>query len=178
MSAAISRLLQSITKVRFVLWGSLLFFVNSCSDTPTNINVGQAAPVFSTATLQGERIDFPAMLVGKPVVIRFWADWCRYCEGEMKMIEQSYQHQRQSGHAFEMLAINAGQDKASAASFARKLGLTYPVLLDETAKIAKQYGVSGLPTTYFVDAKGVIRSKLVGEASTAVFAQQLGLIVQ
>lgn len=178
MSAGNYCLPQSITKTRFVLWISLLFLMNGCGDTPVNVNVGQVAPVFSAATLQGKTIDFPAALAGKPVVIRFWADWCRYCEGEMKMIEQSYQQQHQAGHSWEMLAINAGQDKATASDFVRKLGLTYPVLLDESAKIAKQYGVSGLPTTYFVDAKGVIRSKLVGEASAAVFAQQLDLIVQ
>ena len=72
-----------------------------------------------------------------------------------------------------MLAINAGQDSATAAAFAKKIGITYPVLLDEDSAIAKQYGVVGLPTTYFIDARGVVRAKVVGEASEAVFEQQV-----
>ena len=51
----------------------------------------------------------------------------------------------------------------------RKLGVTYPVLLDEQSSIARRYGVVGLPTTYFVDAEGVVRGKGIGEADEAVF---------
>ena len=43
------------------------------------------------------------------------------------------------------------------------------MLLDEQSAIAKRYGVVGLPTTYFVDAKGVVRGKVIGEADEAVF---------
>ena len=46
---------------------------------------------------------------------------------------------------------------------------SHPLLLDESAKIAKKYGVVGLPTTYFVDAKGVVRGKVIGEADEATF---------
>ena len=108
-----------------------------------------------------------AMATGKPVVIRFWADWCKYCEPEMKAIEVVYQ--RHKGKGLEVFAINAGQDKPAVAAFIIKLGVTYPVLLDEQSAIAKRYGVVGLPTTYFVDAKGVVRGKVIGEADEAVF---------
>ena len=43
----------------------------------------------------------------------------------------------------------------------KRPGVTYPVLLDEQSAIAKRYGVMGLPTTYFVDAKGVVRGKVM-----------------
>ena len=142
------------------------------SDNPAvKLNMGDLAPKFQTVTVDGKNTAFPEAYAGKPLVIRFWADWCKYCEGEMKAIENVYQ--RHKGKGLEVLAINAGQDKASIEAFIKKVGFTYPSLLDEKSNIARSYGVVGLPTTYFVDAKGVIRAKIIGEADEATFERQV-----
>lgn len=140
----------------------------ACSgDPPARLNVGDVAPTFRTVRLDGAPAHFPAAWAGRPVVIRFWADWCRFCEGEMKAIEAVWQRHKSRG--LEVIAINAGQDRKTATDFIARIGVTYPVLLDERSKIAKGYGVVGLPTTYFVDAKGIVRAKLIGEADEATF---------
>lgn len=131
------------------------------------LNTGDAAPAFTTSTLTQASINFPADLRGKVVVLRFWADWCRYCENEMKAIEQVWQ--RHKGEGLEVLAINAGQDKAAVNAFIAKIGVTYPALLDENTAISKRYGVVALPTTYFVGRDGKIRAKVLGEADEATF---------
>jgi cytochrome c biogenesis protein CcmG/thiol:disulfide interchange protein DsbE len=100
-------------------------------------------------------------------VIRFWADWCKFCEGEMQAIEKVYTRLKPRG--LEVIAINAGQDAKTVAAFMQKIGVSYPALLDENSAIAKSYGVVGLPTTYFVDARGVVRVKLIGESDEAGF---------
>ena len=142
------------------------------SDNPAvKLNMGDLAPKFQTVTVDGKNSVFPDAYAGKPLVIRFWADWCKYCEGEMKAIENVYQRNKDKG--LEVLAINAGQDKASIEAFIKKVGFTYPALLDEKSNIARNYGVVGLPTTYFVDAKGVIRAKIIGEADEATFERQV-----
>jgi cytochrome c biogenesis protein CcmG/thiol:disulfide interchange protein DsbE len=142
------------------------------SDNPAvKLNMGDLAPKFQTVTVDGKNSAFPDAYAGKPLVIRFWADWCKYCEGEMKAIENVYQ--RHKGKGLEVLAINAGQDKATIDTFVKKVGFTYPTLLDEKSNIARSYGVVGLPTTYFVDAKGVIRAKIIGEADEATFERQV-----
>ena len=142
------------------------------SDNPAvKLNMGDLAPKFQTVTVDGKNSEFPGAYAGKPLVIRFWADWCKYCEGEMKAIESVYQ--RNKGKGLEVLAINAGQDKATIDAFIKKIGITYPALLDEKSNIARSYGVVGLPTTYFVDAKGVIRAKIIGEADEATFELQV-----
>ena len=135
------------------------------------LNSGQPAPTFQTFAVDGTPAHFPAAYAGKPLVIRFWADWCKYCEGEMKAIETVYQRYR--GQGLEVLAINAGQDKPAVAAFMTKIGVSYPALLDEQSKIARSYGVVGLPTTYFVDARGIVRGKIVGEADEATFERQV-----
>jgi cytochrome c biogenesis protein CcmG/thiol:disulfide interchange protein DsbE len=108
-----------------------------------------------------------AAWAGKPLVIRFWADWCKFCEGEMQAIDKVYRRLKPRG--LEVIAINAGQDGKTVAAFMQKIGVSYPALLDENSAIAKSYGVVGLPTTYFVDARGVVRVKLIGESDEAAF---------
>ncbi|MEY2631849.1 MAG: hypothetical protein RIR00_503 [Pseudomonadota bacterium] len=135
------------------------------------LNVGDAAPAFSGPQLDGPTFALAAGGRGQPLVIRFWADWCRYCEGEMRSIEPVYQQYRNRG--LTVLAINAGQDRATVAAFIARLGISYPVLLDEDAAIARRYAVVGLPTTYFVDPAGVVRAKLVGEADAATFERHV-----
>lgn len=151
-----------------ILFLACLVLLAACSgDQAAKLNLGDPAPAFQTQLLDGGNVDFPTAAAGRPLVIRFWADWCRYCEAEMKAIEAVYQ--RHKGKGLEVFAVNAGQDKAAVAAFAGKLGVTYPVLLDENSAIARRYGVVGLPTTYFVDAKGVVRGKVIGEADEAIF---------
>jgi peroxiredoxin len=146
---------------------AVAFLVACSGDPPTKLNVGDVAPTFQTARLDGAAAHFPAAWTGRPVVIRFWADWCKFCEGEMKAIEAVWQRHKSKG--LDVIAINAGQDRKRVEAFVQKIGVTYPALLDERSKIAKQYGVVGLPTTYFVDAKGIVRAKLIGEADEATF---------
>lgn len=144
----------------------------SCDGGAPKLNTGAAAPAFSAARLDGSTARFPDDFRGKPVIIRFWADWCRYCEGEMKAIDRVYQRRQDKG--LQVLAVNAGQDKESVAAFIKKIGVSYPALLDEESAIARQYGVVGLPTTYFVGADGIIKAKVVGEADEAVFDKLAG----
>jgi peroxiredoxin len=148
-----------------------LFLAACGSETPkANINIGNTAPAFQTSRLDGAVEQFPAAYAGKPLVIRFWADWCKYCEGEMKAIETVYQANKGK---LQVLAINAGQDKATINAFIKKIGITYPALLDENSAIARSYGVVGLPTTFFIDGKGIVRGKIVGEADEATFARHV-----
>jgi len=153
--------------MRFLFLACLVLLAACSGEQAARLNLGDPAPAFKTQRLDGDEVDFPAAAAGRPLVIRFWADWCKYCEPEMKAIDAVYRRHKEKG--LEVFAINAGQDKPAVAAFIRKLGVTYPILLDEKSSIAKRYGVIGLPTTYFVDAKGVVRGKVIGEADEAVF---------
>ena len=161
--------------MRFFLLIALL--LAACGDAPpAKLQIGEPAPAFTALRLDGSQADFPADFAGRPLVIRFWADWCRFCEGEMKAIDAVWRRHRAEG--LEVLAINAGQDKATVAAFLSKIGVGYSALLDENAIIAKRYGVAGLPTTYFVDRQGKVRAKQVGEAPEALFEQRATELLQ
>lgn len=79
---------------------------------------------------------------------------------------------------FAILAVNAGQDKKTVDAFMRKLGVGYPAALDENAKIAKSYGVVGLPTTFLIDGTGIVRGKIVGEADAAMFERHVEMLLR
>ncbi len=149
----------------------------ACSgEPPPKVSRGDTPPPFIASRIDGARVQFPADFAGRPVVIRFWADWCKYCEGEMKDIEVAYQRHKAAG--IEVLAVNAGQDRATAAAFVAKLGIGYPALLDEDAKIARRYGVVGLPTTYFIGRDGKVAAKQMGEMTAVAFEQQVAELVR
>jgi len=157
--------------MRLLLPLTLLLLAACSGESPAKLNTGDPAPAFAATRLDGIMVQVPVAYAGRPLVIRFWADWCKYCEGEMKAIEPVYQRYKSRG--VEILAVNAGQDRAAVAAFVGKLGISYPALLDEDAAIAKRYGVVGLPTTYFIDSRGKVKAKIVGEADAATFERHL-----
>jgi peroxiredoxin len=111
----------------------------------------------------------PQGVVGQVVAIRFWADWCPFCDKEMRDIEQVYRELSDRG--LRVLAVNVGQDKQTAQRFVKRLGISYTTLLDPDSETARSYGVLGLPTTFFIDRQGLVHSKILGESDAAVFRQ-------
>jgi cytochrome c biogenesis protein CcmG, thiol:disulfide interchange protein DsbE len=140
--------------------------LTACGD-PAPLNRGDRAPGFVLADVAGPTVRFPVAGEGAPTVIRFWADWCAYCYQEMKDLEPVAL--RLKSERLTLLAVNVGQDRATAQAFVARLGICYPALIDESAATAKAYGVTALPTTFFVAANGRIHNKLVGEADSATF---------
>jgi cytochrome c biogenesis protein CcmG/thiol:disulfide interchange protein DsbE len=127
------------------------------------LKIGDPPPRFTLAGLDGKTVTVPDDLAGKAVVIHFWADWCPYCVDEMPVLESLYRQYRQQG--LVIYAVNVGQGPKEAKAFVDRVRVTYPVLLDREGTTAKQYNVLGLPRTFFLDRKGRIKYKLLGEAS-------------
>lgn len=146
---------------------TLLLVLAGCGSSQPQLQNGQPAPGFSLPRLEGGRADFPGGFAGQVVAIRFWADWCPFCEEEMSDLEPVYRELKDRG--LTILAVNVRQDADTAERFIRDLGITYGVLLDEEGAVARGYGVMGLPTTFFVDREGVLRAKILGESTPDVF---------
>ncbi len=158
---------------------SLLCFLllTACGgEPPAKLNTGDAAPAFKTVRLDGSPVDFPAAFAGKPVVLRFWADWCKFCGPEMQLIDTL--RQRYADRSLTILAVNAGQDKATVEAFMQKLSVGYPAAMDESSKIARSYGVVGLPTSYLIDGQGIVRGKIIGEADAAMFERHVQVLLK
>ena len=146
-----------------------LLAASACRERRTGpVERGDAAPAFALPGLTGEVIRFPEGFAGRHgVVLRFWSATCSVCEERLKELDPAARRLASSGVSF--VAINVGQEKATVERIARRLGLGYPLLLDQPAATAKRYGVRALPTTFFVGADGRVREKLVGETGTEAF---------
>ena len=111
--------------------------------------------------MDGEIIQL-SELRGRPVMVNIWASWCMPCRAEMPALERAYQDYHAQG--FEILAVNSTiQDSPqNAANFASEYGLTFKILFDDQGEVTRQYQVQALPSTFFIDEKGIINEVVVG----------------
>jgi cytochrome c biogenesis protein CcmG/thiol:disulfide interchange protein DsbE len=121
--------------------------------------VGRYAPDFVLPDLEGVKIRL-SDLRGKPVVLNFWATSCRYCVEEMPLLQEVYD--AGVGEGLVLLAINSGETGARVEKFMQDNGYSFPVLLDRYQDVVPFYKIRGLPTTFFIDAEGVIQGIRVG----------------
>ena len=156
--------------VRFILLISVLL-ITGCSDETAQLVNGQPAPGFKLEQLKGDHVTFPDDYQNKVVALRFWADWCPFCESEMIALEPVYQKYKNQG--FIILAINVRQDRDTAQKFIDKLNISYDSLLDSEGEVAREYGVMGLPTTFFINGKGELQTRILGESTPEAFEQIL-----
>lgn len=143
--------------------------LSGCGEETPMLAKGEPTPPFALVTLSGHKVALPADVRGQVVAVRFWADWCSFCKGEMRALEPIYRAYRDRG--LRLLAINVRQDRKTAAAFVAPLGITYEVLLDEDGEVARAYGVSGLPTTFLLDRQGRLVARILGESTPEVFEQ-------
>lgn len=103
---------------------------------------------------------------GKPVVLNFWASWCPPCRGEMPEFDKVYADMGDRVH-FLMVNLTDGVTETveDASAFIAENGYCFPVYYDTTGQAAGLYGVSSIPTTFFIDADGCAVSYAVGAIS-------------
>lgn len=122
---------------------------------------GFLAPDFTLDLLTGEMMTLSEQ-TGKVVIINLWASWCPPCRAEMPALQEVYLENRERG--LEVMAVNTTfQDQESAAaSFVQEFGLTFPILMDRSGDVSRQYLLRAMPSTFFVDREGVIRKVIIG----------------
>jgi len=146
---------------RFVLAIGMILIVMSACSKPEVVELGKPVPDFTLNTLNGDSVRLSS-LRGKVVLINFWATWCGYCVHEMPDLQAL--HEMYEGEVV-VLAVNVREAPDSVARFIKTNGYSFTVLLDADGKVARAYMVSGLPTTFVVDRKGVLSSSRVGAMS-------------
>ena len=141
--------------------------------------IGKLAPDFKVVAMDGSASLQLSDLKGKPVVLNFWASWCLECRTEAGILEAYHQHYEKQQNRIYVLGI-AIQDKLlQAQAFAQRFGKQYFLALDdEKGSIALDYGIYGVPETFFIDARGIVHYKQVGGVSEEVMTRQVQALLE
>ncbi len=124
---------------------------------------GKIAPGFSLVDLDGKKVSL-ADYKGKPVLVNFWATWCGPCKIEMPWFEEF--HTKYAGQGLVILGVASDDaSKTAITSTAKKLGVTYPVLLKDDKVESAYGGVEFLPESFYVGRDGKVLLETAGLTS-------------
>lgn len=111
----------------------------------------QAIPDWTLKDAQGQDVSL-SDYSGKPLILHFWASWCPYCKKLQPGLERLYQQYHADG--LEVLGINWREDRGvQPQKVLQNRGITFKTLIEGDA-VAKQYGVVGTPTTFYINKHG------------------------
>ena len=139
-------------------------------DIPSPL-VNRPAAKFTLTSYAGDPMSLEAQR-GKVVVLNFWASWCYpACYEEAPVLERGWRAYKDRGVV--VLGVDI-QDKVEAGKkFIDTFTLTFPNALDPNGRVSVDYGVYGVPETFFIDARGNIRAKHVGAVTEEVFRREV-----
>jgi len=115
------------------------------------------APAFDLPRLDSSGNLSLASLKGKAVVLNFWASWCAPCRDEAATLERAWGRYRR--HGVVVLGVDQQDLSSDARAFAKKHGMTYPLVRDGPGHVVAKYGLTGVPETFFVNRRGKIVGK-------------------
>jgi len=121
--------------------------------------VSKPAPDFTLELFDGGEVVLSQYL-GNPVVINFWASWCPPCHEEAILIENMWQSYRDQGILF--VGVDIQDTEQDAMTFLENFNITYPNGMDLDGHITIDYGVIGLPVTFFINNDGIVEGRWVG----------------
>ena len=164
-------ILMLVSLAAGVLW-TVVSRVPSAVDAPLSTSPspreGFLAPDFTLDMLDGTKVTL-SELRGKIVLINLWATWCPPCRAEMPALENAYKQYKDSGVVVLGLNVTNQDSEKDIPPFVDEFGLTFPILLDRDGSVSALYQLKGLPTTYFVNREGIIRTVVVGGPMNETF---------
>lgn len=131
---------------------------------------GSLAPDFLLESVGGDETRLTDFR-GQPVVLNFWASWCRPCRQEIPLLVNA--SQRYADDGMVVIGLNLQEGKALIEAFADDYGIEFPLLMDRDGEVGDRYRLLGLPTTFFIDTDGVIQSVFTGPLEAKIYDQQV-----
>lgn len=137
---------------------------------------GKEAPLFEMAFFDGYEWDTRTVssleeMRGQVVVLNFWASWCVECRIEADVLEQTWQAYKDKGVIF--LGVAYVDVEPNSIAYLQEFGISYPNAPDLRSLTSRQYRVTGVPETFFIDKEGTVRQIVIGPVS----AEQLNAYI-
>lgn len=136
------------------------------------------APDFTVYDEEGNAVKL-SDFIGKPVILNFWASWCGPCQMEMPDFNEAYADYGEEIH-FLMVNMTDGSQETleTAKAFVEESGYTFPVYYDTDMDAAMTYGVTSLPTTFFINAEGHAITYANGSIDKEILELGIGMITE
>lgn len=152
------RIWQAIFIIVPLLFVALLAFRLWDTNT-TEHRASGLAPQFTFTTFEGETITSDDLL-GKGVVLNFWASWCDPCREEAELLEMTWRREKDNGIIF--IGLDYLDQEPAAMAYLAEFDVTYPNGPDLQSRAARRYGIKGVPETFFIAPTGEIVATVVG----------------
>jgi cytochrome c biogenesis protein CcmG, thiol:disulfide interchange protein DsbE len=160
------------------IFGWLVLLPSPAQQQVAGVAIGTKAPDFTLQIYGGSDIGSTVNLSafhGNPVILNFWSESCAPCLQEVPYLERFYSHSG-SQRQFTMLGVNQSDPKDDIAKFGTDYHVTYPLLFDKGGIINAKYAVTAIPTTYFIDSSGFVRSVFVQPLTPQTMQQGLSSV--
>lgn len=108
---------------------------------------------------------------GQTIVLNFWASWCPPCREEAPVLESVWRQYQAEDVIF--VGVDIWDTEQDARAYIREFNITFPNVIDNRGKVAVEYGLTGVPETYFITPEGMISRKVIGAISQAVLEESI-----
>ena len=145
------------------IFGWLVLLPSPSQQPVAGVAIGIAAPDFTLPIYGGGGIGGSIALHalrGHPVILNFWSESCLPCRSEVPYLERIFTQFGAKGQ-FSLLGINQADPEDDISRFGADFAITYPLLFDKGGETNIAYAVTAIPTTYFIDSSGIVRSVIV-----------------
>ena len=155
------------------LCAALLIVVAGLMFARPSMAASTKAPSFTGVTIDGKPFS-SGSLAGKPYIVNFFATWCPPCRAEIPDMVATQKVWAAKGFTFVGIAVN--ETEPSVKGFIKNNGINYPVIMATPAIVQafNRYvdgGISGIPTTFVIDASGNLTNVIIGPRDKATFDQ-------
>lgn len=151
-------------------------------DIPTALK-GKPAPAFELPVHEhyvsqfGETLSLEE-LEGRPLVVNFWASWCAPCYDEAPVLQAYWERYEDTGVVFVGVQTQDRGKRAEGRVFIDLFGLSFPNVVDDDSAVSVDWGLFGVPETFFVSRDGVVLDKHVGPVTPQVLDAQLAALLR